>query len=94
MKNRVSQTGGSIDIESDISGMPKEQSAYVEKSMAMDCRHVLHETLDMLIVLEEYMSNRADVEDGDYGQPKPNEEMKLQSELLASIEKIEKVIKQ
>lgn len=53
---------------------------------------ILHETLDLLIILEEYMSNRADVE-GDSEHLKPNEEMKLQSELLASIEKIENVIK-
>ena len=39
------------------------------------------------------MSNRADTEYGDYGQPTPNEEMNLQSELLASIEKIENVLK-
>lgn len=57
-----------------------------------NCKQLLHEILDLLIILEEYMSNRADVE-GDSEHLKPNEEMELQSELLAYIEKIENLIK-
>ena len=48
---------------------------------------------DMVAVLatlhevEEYLDNRADVIDGDYGIPEPNTEMRLLTEVRAAIAK-------
>lgn len=36
--------------------------------------------------IEEYLENRADVVDGSYGEPRPNKEMSLLTELRASRE--------
>jgi hypothetical protein len=35
----------------------------------------------VLLELEEYFEDRADVIDGDYGQPRPNREMQLLTEI-------------
>lgn len=40
----------------------------------------LNELEEWAYKVEEYLAARSDVKDGDYGQPEPNEEMKLLTE--------------
>ena len=64
----------------------KEQSLMHDSSMS-----VFHRiALSVLYDLEEYLDQRSDVIDGDYGQPRPNEEMKLLGDVRLAIRMGEK----
>ncbi len=46
--------------------------------------------LSVLYDVEDYLDNRADVIDGDYGEPRPNQEMTLLGEVRLAIRIAEK----
>ncbi len=46
--------------------------------------------LDVLVAVEEYLDNHADVLDGDYGEVRPNDAMRLLSSVQDAIEVIER----
>lgn len=48
--------------------------------------------IETLTTCESYFDNRSDVQDGDYGQPEPNEEMRLFSDIRAAIAFAERII--
>ncbi len=55
---------------------------------ASDAFHRL--AMTVLYDLEDYLDGRSDVSDGDYGQPKPNEEMRLLGDVRLAIRMGEK----
>lgn len=58
------------------------------EAYATQLKTVLGEAKQVLNDLWEYMDDRSDIEDGDYGIPKPNKEMKLLVEIDALLEKL------
>ena len=53
---------------------------------------VLADVRELLIRLNDYMDDRSDVEDGDYGTPRPNVEMSYSVEIGSLIDELEKHI--
>jgi hypothetical protein len=47
------------------------------------------EAIQALIDASDYFDNRADVNDGDYGEPSPNREMTLASQCDEALERLE-----
>jgi len=47
------------------------------------------ETAEALEACEAYFDNRSDMSDGDYGQPEPNEEMRLLTMVRASLQSLQ-----
>jgi hypothetical protein len=48
--------------------------------------NIMNTILDLLERLNDYMDDRKDVEDGDYGVPRPNIEMSFSTEISAAME--------
>ncbi len=47
--------------------------------------------LDVLVALEDYLDSYADVLDGDYGEVRPNDAMRLLSSVQDAIEVVERI---
>ncbi len=55
-------------------------------------KELLQDTYSLLLDLLEYMDDRSDVLDGDYGNPEPNQEMMFLTEITRVSEKLNKTI--
>lgn len=49
-----------------------------------------NELLNLLEDVHEFLDNYIDVEDGDYGEPRPNRAMSLDNEVARMIKKLER----
>ncbi len=47
-----------------------------------------NELIDLLVSCWEYFDNRADVSDGDYGEPRPNREMLMCGEIRRTLARL------
>ena len=47
------------------------------------------ETYDLLVQVSEFLDNYVDVEDGDYGEPRPNRAMRLKTSVDEAIDTLE-----
>ena len=56
-------------------------------SLNLDTQHT-NELIDLLVECWEYFDNHADVVDGDYGEPRPNRAMSLQSEVARMLRRL------
>jgi hypothetical protein len=64
----------------------------VSNSAQIAQNRLLADVLDLLVRVDDYMDDRADVEDGDYGVPRPNVEMSFSAEIESIIKKLEQHI--
>lgn len=79
-------------------GQPTEAEAYWKGAydrMAgrnAELNRIKGDLIETLTACEAYFDNRSDVQDGDYGIPEPNAEMRLLSDIRSSIARAERII--
>jgi len=52
-----------------------------------------NDLLDLLVRVSEFLDDYVDVEDGDYGMPRPNRAMSLKSDVDAVVDVLESVVR-
>ena len=68
-----------------------DTNVQVSNSAQIAQNRLLADVMDLLNRVDEYMGDRADVEDGDYGVPLPNVEMSFSAEIQSIMEKLERL---
>ena len=78
-----------VQVSCSVVGEPEAIAAWNARPGDAARETAITEAIQALIDASDYFDNRADVNDGDYGEPSPNREMTLASQCDEALERLE-----